>query len=122
MASIEHRPDQDGMRAVVVLSVILGQLESPFTTQGYIGIDVFFVISGCLIPKTVSREMDAGSFSLLWFYERRNRRIFPALFATILAACIAGWFSLPPSDYAEFSESGWWAAASVSKIFYRLQD
>lgn len=67
---------------------------------GYIGVDVFFVISGYLITRIISREMEEGTFTFARFYERRARRIFPALFAVLAVTLIAGYFLLLPSDYS----------------------
>jgi peptidoglycan/LPS O-acetylase OafA/YrhL len=94
-----YRPDLDGLRAVAVLAVLVHHLSSAALPGGFVGVDVFFVISGFLITGIVLRELAAGTFSIGRFYERRVRRLFPALFAMLAALLVAGWFLLLPSDY-----------------------
>ena len=96
---MKYRPDIDGLRAVAVLAVVLHHLSPELVPGGYIGVDVFFVISGYLITSILSREIEAGTFTFTRFYERRIRRLFPALFAMLAATLVAGWFLLLPSDY-----------------------
>jgi len=96
---LKYRPDIDGLRAVAVISVVLHHLSADFLPGGYVGVDVFFVISGYLITTIMLRELSFGSFSFRRFYERRARRLFPALFAMLAATLIVGWFFLLPSDY-----------------------
>lgn len=95
-----YRPDIDGLRAVAVLAVVLHHLSASLVPGGYVGVDVFFVISGYLITRIISREMEEGTFTFARFYERRARRIFPALFAVLVVTLVAGYFLLLPSDYA----------------------
>ena len=85
---------------MAVLAVVLHHLSVRLVPGGYIGVDVFFVISGYLITSIISREMDEGKFTFTRFYERRARRIFPALFAMMAVTLLAGYFLLLPSDYA----------------------
>ena len=98
-ASQSYRPDIDGLRAVAVLAVVLNHLSSSLVPGGFVGVDVFFVISGYLITGIIGREIDEGQFTFARFYERRARRIFPALFAMLAATLTAGYFLLLPSDY-----------------------
>lgn len=95
-----YRPDIDGLRAVAVLAVVLHHLSAELLPGGYVGVDVFFVISGYLITRIISREMQEGTFTFARFYERRARRIFPALFAVLAATLVASYFLLLPSDMA----------------------
>lgn len=91
-----YRPDIDGLRALAVLPVLLYHAHVPGFGGGFIGVDIFFVISGYLITGIIAREIDAGDFSILKFYERRARRILPALFAVIAVVLIgASWLYLP---------------------------
>lgn len=99
-ADLNYRPDIDGLRAVAVLAVVLHHLSAPLLPGGYVGVDVFFVISGYLITRIISREMDEGTFTFARFYERRARRIFPALFAVLAVSLLAGYALLLPSDMA----------------------
>lgn len=97
--AIKYRSDIDGLRAVAVMAVVLHHLSSRFVPGGYVGVDVFFVISGYLITTIINREVSDGSFTFSRFYERRIRRIFPALFVVLAAVLIAGYFILLPTDY-----------------------
>jgi peptidoglycan/LPS O-acetylase OafA/YrhL len=84
-AHIAYRPDIDGLRAVAVVPVVLYHAGFSLFGGGFVGVDVFFVISGYLIASLILVEIQRGTFTILGFYERRLRRIFPALFATIAA-------------------------------------
>src|SRR5208337_1979050 len=100
MASLKIRPEIDGLRAVAVLPVMLyhAGLGCP---GGFVGVDAFFVISGYLITTLILKDLDAGCFQLLGFWERRVRRILPALAVVVLAALAAGWFLFLAVDYRE---------------------
>jgi peptidoglycan/LPS O-acetylase OafA/YrhL len=87
--SAKYRPDIDGLRAVAILPVVLFHAGLMSMSGGFVGVDVFFVVSGFLITSLIAEEIGRGSFSLLAFYERRVRRIFPALFTVLLASTIA---------------------------------
>ncbi|WP_031308556.1 acyltransferase family protein [Sphingobium sp. C100] len=100
MAGIDHpiryRRDIDGLRAVAILPVLLFHAHVPGFSGGYVGVDIFFVISGFLITGIIAREVDEGRFSLVHFYERRFRRIIPALALMILVTLgCAAWLYLP---------------------------
>jgi peptidoglycan/LPS O-acetylase OafA/YrhL len=96
--SIRYRPELDGLRAIAVLAVVLHHLWPGRVPGGFVGVDVFFVLSGFLITGIVAREAGAGTFSFAKFYERRVRRLFPALFVVLAATLVASWFLLLPSD------------------------
>src|SRR6187401_224760 len=98
-SSVEYRADIDGLRAVAVLSVV-GRHAFPSVLEGgFIGVDVFFVISGYLITRILLRNLQAGNFGLAHFYSRRIKRIFPAL-ALVLASTYAfGWTALFADEY-----------------------
>ena len=104
-SSIGYRADIDGLRAIAVVPVVLYHAGVPFLSGGYNGVDIFFVISGFLITSIIAKEIEAGSFSLVGFYERRARRILPALFSVLLASLVAGWLLTTPSEFHELSES-----------------
>ncbi|WP_201864193.1 acyltransferase family protein [Microvirga soli] len=93
------------MRAVAVIPVLLFHAEVPFFAGGYVGVDVFFVISGYLITGIISRELANGRFSLVAFYERRMRRIFPCLMAVISFSMVAAIFLFLPEDFSHLSKS-----------------
>ncbi len=105
MGSLQYRSEVDGLRAVAVLPVIFFHGGYAWFSGGFVGVDVFFVISGYLITTIIVHELDKGTFSLLNFYERRARRILPALFL-IMAVCVPfGWFWLAPTDLRDFGQS-----------------
>ena len=81
--ALSYRPDIDSLRALAVAAVVLFHYRVPGFSGGFVGVDVFFVISGYLITGLILKEMGEGRFSLRQFYERRIRRIFPALFAML---------------------------------------
>ncbi|RFF29337.1 acyltransferase family protein [Wenzhouxiangella sediminis] len=102
---MKYRAEVDGLRAVAVLPVILFHAGLPPFSGGYVGVDVFFVISGYLITTIITREMSQGRFSLVHFYERRARRILPALFL-VMACCLPlAWLLLYPSQMEAFGQN-----------------
>ncbi len=104
-ASLRYRPDIDGLRAIAVVPVVLFHFGVPGFSGGFVGVDVFFVISGYLITALIFGEMKTGEFSVLRFYERRVRRIFPALFAMMAATTVAAIIFLFPRDLMRYAES-----------------
>src|SRR5882672_4405938 len=97
---MKSRPEIDGLRAVAVLPVLFFHADMGFR-GGYVGVDVFFVISGYLITALILRDLDRGQFRMIDFWERRVRRILPALAFVVLASLAAGWFLLLPQDFKE---------------------
>ena len=83
-----YRKDIDGLRAIAILAVIFYHLDFPSISGGFIGVDIFFVISGFLITQTIYRDLDRNSFSLSNFYIKRIRRIVPILFITTIITTI----------------------------------
>lgn len=117
-SEIAYRSDIDGLRAIAVLSVVFFHLDHQMVPGGYIGVDIFFVISGYLIGTILLREFDAGTFSFLRFFERRIRRLFPAYFVMALATAAVGWFVLTPEDYRQFGQSLLAATIFISNILF----
>jgi peptidoglycan/LPS O-acetylase OafA/YrhL len=115
---MRYRPEIDGLRAVAVLSVFLFHLGGKVASGGYVGVDVFFVISGYLITSLILSERQRGEFSLVSFYVRRIKRIAPALLAVVLATIAVGYLILPPGDYALLARSGRFALAGASNFFF----
>lgn len=101
---MHYRPDIDGLRGLAILPVVLFHVGLPSFSGGFVGVDVFFVISGFLITSLIHPQMRAGNFSFAVFYERRIRRLFPALFA-VVAACLLLAALLLPVDLRSFSLS-----------------
>ena len=87
---VAYRPDVDGLRAVAVMLVVLDHAGVAFVSGGYVGVDVFFVISGFLITALITRQHEAGRFSFAGFYWRRAKRLLPALYVTMLATLAVG--------------------------------
>ena len=94
----KYRPDIDGLRAVAVLSVVAFHAFPAWMKGGFIGVDVFFVISGFLISTIIFGSLERGTFSFADFYARRIKRIFPALILVLSLSLIFGWFSLLPDE------------------------
>jgi peptidoglycan/LPS O-acetylase OafA/YrhL len=112
------RPDIQGLRGISVLAVLIFHLGAGLP-GGFIGVDVFFVISGFLMTGLIADEFaKRGTLSFTGFYGRRIRRIFPALLAMILITTALAYFLLLPGDYREFAESGASAALSLSNVFF----
>ena len=101
---LKYRPDIDGLRAIAVLLVVCFHAYPDRLLGGFIGVDIFFVISGFLISSILYRENNRGGISFVDFYSRRVRRIFPALIVVLLASLIAGWFLLLPDEYSEMGK------------------
>lgn len=116
--TMNYRPDIDGLRAVAVLAVVFYHAGFSGVSGGYIGVDVFFVISGYLITRILLAEMLSGRFSVLYFYERRVRRLLPALFAMLMTCFIVGWAWLGPEDYAAMARSGIATLLFASNIWF----
>jgi len=118
----EYRPDIDGLRAIAVLMVVLFHFELiPLARAGYLGVDVFFVISGYLITQILCRALDRGSFSLKKFYANRIRRLAPALVTTNFACVLIGWFVLLPREYDDLLMQTVAAQFYFSNIYFWKQ-
>lgn len=118
---LSYRADIDGLRALAILPVVLYHAGIPGFTGGFVGVDVFFVISGFLMASLISGDLARGEFSLLGFYERRIRRIFPALFAVLGASTVAAWLWLMPLEFGYFARSLKAAALFTSNIQFERE-
>jgi peptidoglycan/LPS O-acetylase OafA/YrhL len=105
MHTLTYRPDIDGLRAIAVVPVVLYHAGFGFFSGGFVGVDVFFVISGYLITSIIAQEIAGGDFSIKQFYARRARRLFPALFAVLAACCIVAPMLLMPWELEDFGQS-----------------
>ena len=115
---MKYRREIDGLRAIAILPVILFHAGFKIFSGGYVGVDIFFVISGYLITSIIINEKSIGSFSLFNFYLRRARRILPALF-TVITVCIPfAWAWLTPQDMKYFSQSILSALTFLSNIYF----
>src|SRR5210317_840760 len=102
---ISFRKDINGLRAIAVLAVVFYHADIEFFKGGWLGVDVFFVISGYLISNIIISELNEGTFSFKNFYLRRVRRIFPALFSTLLLTIPFAYFFLTPKAMKEYVDS-----------------
>jgi peptidoglycan/LPS O-acetylase OafA/YrhL len=94
-----YRSDIDGLRAIAVLSVVSYHSFARWIRGGFVGVDIFFVISGYLISSIIYKELESDRFSIVEFYVRRIRRIYPALFIVLASVCLAGWLLLLPTAF-----------------------
>ena len=115
---MKYRSDIDGLRAVAVLPVIFFHMGSEVISGGYVGVDVFFVISGFLITTILHADISRGTFSLWKFYDRRFRRILPAIVVVMLATMGIGWFVLTPGFYETLGQSVVATTLFLSNMFF----
>lgn len=116
-----YRPDIDGLRAVAVTIVVFFHAFPEALPGGFVGVDIFFVISGFLISGIVFDEVRDGTFSISRFYARRVRRIFPALMLVIGATAAAAWFILLPAAFAHFGKQAVASALFATNFFFWFQ-
>jgi peptidoglycan/LPS O-acetylase OafA/YrhL len=119
--SERYRPDIDGLRAIAVMLVVNFHGFPAALPGGFIGVDIFFVISGFLITGIIARELGENRFSLIGFYNRRIRRIFPALIVVLCAVLMLGWLWMLPLAYAQLSSDVFASAAFAANIALMLQ-
>ena len=118
---IGYRADVDGLRALAIVAVLLYHGGFGFAGGGYVGVDVFFVISGYLIASLILAELAAGRFSVLGFYERRVRRLFPALFFVLTACSVAAVCLFLPDELRRFGGSALATSVFASNVFFWLE-
>ena len=100
----KYRADIDGLRAIAVITVVAYHAFPQWIRGGFIGVDIFFAISGFLISTIIFQNLEHGSFSFIDFYSRRIRRIFPALLTVLIACYVFGWFVLLPHEFKQLGE------------------
>ncbi|UVK40148.1 acyltransferase [Mesorhizobium sp. AR10] len=118
---IKYRADIDGLRAVAVLPVVLFHAGFPLFGGGYVGVDVFFVISGYLITKIIVDDIEQHKYSVASFYERRIRRIIPAYLATVVVTMVVALVFMLPEDLEDFGGSALWSALMSSNVFFWIE-
>lgn len=111
-----YRPDIDGIRALAVLSVVAFHAFPDLIRGGFIGVDIFFVISGFLISGILFNDLAQGRFSITDFYVRRIKRIFPALILVLVACFVFGWFALLADEFKQLGKHMAAGAGFVSNI------
>lgn len=117
---LKYRPHIDGLRAIAVISVVLFHLGADYVPGGFVGVDIFFVISGFLISRIIYTEALAGEFSVVRFYERRARRILPAFLAVTLVTFAGVYFLFLPPEFETFGRSVLASVAFIPNIFFYL--
>lgn len=115
-AAHHYRPDIDGLRAIAVSLVLVFHAFPESLPGGFVGVDVFFVISGYLISGLILTDLEKERFSFAVFYARRIRRIFPALILVLAASSLAGWFLLLPDEYSQLGKHVAGGAGFVSNF------
>lgn len=121
--STAYRNDIQGLRALAVAPVVLYHADGRLLPGGFVGVDMFFVISGYLITQILLREIETGTFSVRRFYERRVRRLFPALFVMLAAVLIWGFMILSPEDFDELASTALATIVFASNaMFFSLSD
>ena len=118
VGSAYYRPDIDGLRAIAVALVVMFHLSIGFAKGGFIGVDVFFVISGFLIAGLIRKDVNRTKFSFLNFYERRIRRLFPALFAALFVTSAAAWCVLFPLELESYGRQLAASIGFVTNIYF----
>lgn len=116
-----YRADIDGLRAVSIVSVVLYHVGVPYVSGGFVGVDVFFVISGYLITSIVLAEMKAGTFSFARFYERRMRRLLPTLVVVLGTAFAVSFLIMVPEDFEQFCKSMFYVLILAANLFFSDQ-
>lgn len=117
---MQYRSEIDGLRTLAVISVIFFHAKFVGFSGGFVGVDIFFVISGYLITTIILGELSEKRFSLVNFYERRARRILPALFFVMLVTTIAAFLFMPPADFRLFSQSLVAVSVFLSNVYFYL--
>jgi peptidoglycan/LPS O-acetylase OafA/YrhL len=112
-----YRPEIDGLRALAVIAVIMFHAKIALS-GGYVGVDIFFVISGYLITSLIVKDLQKGTFTFFAFWERRIRRIVPAMSVVVIVVLVAGWFLLLPEEYVALGKSAMALAAVVANIYF----
>ncbi len=118
---MQYRDDIDGLRAIAVILILFFHLRLSNVPGGFVGVDVFFVISGFLITGHILREMAEERFTFRDFYLRRLRRLGPALLVTVGLTLLAGWFILPPTLYQTTAQAALATLLSVSNVLFWQQ-
>ncbi|WP_172971812.1 acyltransferase family protein [Vibrio aquimaris] len=118
MTTLHYRPEIDGLRAIAVLSVVLYHVGFEFIPGGFIGVDIFFVISGYLISKLVFKQVSTGDFSFGTFYLRRVRRLVPALLLVLVSCFFIEFLFYPASEFQKFTGSLVYSIIGMSNIYF----
>lgn len=118
MGKTYYRADIDGMRAIAVIGVILFHIWDTSLTGGFLGVDMFFVISGFLITRNILRDVDKGTFEFSRFYARRIKRLFPAALVVVSVTSLFAFIVMLPVDLQEYTESAFFTLAQIANFFF----
>ena len=113
---LAYRSEIDGLRAIAIIAVLLFHANFG-VTGGYVGVDVFFVISGFLITSLILSDLNQGRFSFIQFWERRARRIAPAMIVLVFAVLVSGWFILFPIEFRNLGRAIVFLSLFIANIF-----
>ncbi|ATO19572.1 O-antigen acetylase [Acinetobacter sp. LoGeW2-3] len=119
--SIRYNPVIDGLRALAVLLVIFNHIGIHLFSGGFIGVDIFFVISGYLITSIIYKDMKLGNFSIGSFYKKRVIRLAPAFFTVLTVVSIISWFSMLPHELAEYAKSAVYSTFLMANVYMRKE-
>lgn len=115
-----YRPDIDGLRAVSVIAIVLFHVNKTLVPGGFVGVDLFFVISGYLISLNIFQDLERGRFSLMDFYRRRVKRIVPAMLVVVTVTLVAAQLLLRPVDAELSAEAALWSVVSLANVYFWL--
>lgn len=118
MIKTSYRPDIDGLRFISIIAVILYHLKVPGFAAGFLGVDIFFVISGYLMTNNIMNGLQQNKFSILGFWQRRIRRLVPTFLALAIVTALVGYLLLLPEDFAHFGQSLAYQAFSISNFLF----
>jgi peptidoglycan/LPS O-acetylase OafA/YrhL len=116
----EYRGDIDGLRAIAVLSVIIFHINKAILPGGFVGVDIFFVISGFLITRNIVLEMQRGAFSIVEFYRRRIKRIAPAMLVVVAVTLVFAQLLMLPEDARDTGKAAIWSLSSMANVYFWL--
>ena|GEM_PF-2443535 len=119
-AGVKFRPEIEGLRGLLVLVVIFFHAGVPAFEGVYFTVDIFFIVSGYLMALIIQTDIDAGRFSIIGFYERRARRIFPALYVVLFSSLLCAYYLMPAPEYEKMGESALWVLGLVGNIYFSL--
>lgn len=117
--SFAYRPDIDGLRAIAVSLVIFNHLGWSLFSGGYIGVDIFFVISGYLITTILKRDIELQQFSIARFYKKRVIRLAPAYFTVLAIVSLIAWQVMLPGELTEYFKSVMYATVLIANLYMR---
>jgi peptidoglycan/LPS O-acetylase OafA/YrhL len=115
-----YRPDIDGLRAISVLSVIIFHLSNAILPGGFVGVDIFFVISGFLITRNILVDIERRTFSIADFYRRRVKRIMPVMLVVVGVTIVVAQFLFLPEDARDVAKSALWSLGSLANVYFFL--